>query len=120
MGHYGRDCRINRYANRFTLPKAEKPANMNNIEKYCTYYKKKGHKRDECWLLNGRPEKEQPRRTKRDEGKGKQVNTIVKVGHLKGDTIIREKQLALTGVTGHKIYTLGKIKATVILGNREI
>jgi len=46
--------------------------------------------------------------------------TLIKVGYLKGDTLIREKQLALTGVTGHKIYTLGKIKATVIVGNREI
>jgi len=66
-------------ANRFTLPKAEKSANVNNIEKYCTYCKRTGHKRDECWSLNGRPEKEQPRRTKRDVGKGKQVNTTVKV-----------------------------------------
>jgi len=46
--------------------------------------------------------------------------TLIKVGHLKGDTLIREKQLALTGVTRHQIYTLDKIKATVILGNREI
>jgi len=43
--------------------------------------------------------------------------TLIKVGHLKGDTLIRKKQLALTGMTGHKIYTLGKIKATVILEN---
>jgi len=41
-------------------------------------------------------------------------------GYLKGDTLIREKQLALTGVTDHKIYTLDKIRATVILKNREI
>jgi len=46
--------------------------------------------------------------------------TLIKVGHLKGDTLIREKQLALTGMTGHKIDTLGKIKATVIIGDREI
>jgi len=38
--------------------------------------------------------------------------TLIKVGHLKGGTLIREKQLAFTGVTGHKIHTLGKIKAT--------
>jgi len=200
IGHHGRDCRTSRYANRFTLPRAEKPANVNNIEKYCTYCKKKGHKRDECWSLNGRPEREQLRRTKRDNEKGRQVNTavrirknksltkseeslssnsssdeeerrktkttraarehqitqvtdsgaatglhlitlpiqetkkgrmsflldtgatltLIKVGHLKGDTLIREKPLALTGVTGHKIYTLGKIKATVTIGDREI
>jgi len=45
---------------------------------------------------------------------------LIKVGQLKGDTLIREKKLALTGVTGHQIYTLDKIKATVFLGNREI
>jgi len=77
MGHLGRDCCISRYTNRFTLPKAEKPANVNNIEKYCTYCKRTDHKRDKCWL-NGHPEKEQPRRTKQDVGKGKQVS-IVKV-----------------------------------------
>jgi len=198
LGHLGRDCRTSRYANRFTLPKAEKTANVNNVDKYCTYCKRTGHKRDECWSLNGRPEKEQLRRSKRDIGKGKHVNTtvkvrksklpmrseesfssssdeeekpktkatraarehqvtqvtdsgtgaglhfitlpiqetkkgkmsflldtgatltLIKVGHLKGDTLIREKQLALTGVTGHKIYTLGKIRATVTLGKREI
>jgi len=59
LGHLGRDCRTSRYANRFTLPKAEKPANVNNIEKYCIYCKNTSHKRDECWSLNGRPEKEQ-------------------------------------------------------------
>jgi len=58
MGHHGRDCRTSRYANRFSFPKAEKPANVNNIEKYCTYCKRTGYKRDECWSLNGRPEKE--------------------------------------------------------------
>jgi len=46
--------------------------------------------------------------------------TLIKVEHLKRDTLICEKQLALTGVTNHKIYTLGKIRATVILGNRKI
>jgi len=66
MGHLGRDCRISRYANRFTLPKAEKPVNVNNIEKYCTYCKRTGQ-RDECWSLNGRPEKEQSKRTHKDE-----------------------------------------------------
>jgi len=46
MGHLGRDCRTSRYANQFTLPKAEKPAN--NIEKYRTYYKRTDHKRNVC------------------------------------------------------------------------
>jgi len=47
MSHLRRDCRISRYANRFTLLKAENLANVNNIEKYCTYCKRTGHKRNE-------------------------------------------------------------------------
>jgi len=147
--------------------------------------------------LNGRPEKDQPRRTKRDEGKGKQVNTtvkvrknklhtrskesfssssdeeekpktkttraarehqitqvtkphantglnlvtlpiketkkgktsflldtgaitLVKIDNLKGNTKVRDESIALTGVTGHKIYTLGKIRATIPLGEQKI
>jgi len=32
--------------------------------------------------------------------------TLIKVGHLKGDILIREKQLVLTGMTGaQNIYT---------------
>jgi len=38
--------------------------------------------------------------------------TLVKIGNLKGDTKMRDERIALTGVTGHKIYTLGKIRAT--------
>jgi len=64
---------------RIDLPKAEKPANINNIEKYCTHCKKTGLKRDECWSLNDRSEKEQSRRIERDVGKEKQINTTVKV-----------------------------------------
>jgi len=45
---------------------------------------------------------------------------LIKIRHLKEDTLIREKQLAFTGMTGHKIYTVSKIRATVIPGNREI
>ncbi|KAL6258277.1 hypothetical protein P5V15_008350 [Pogonomyrmex californicus] len=33
---------------------------------------------------------------------------------------MREERLALTGVTGHKIHILGKIRATITLGDREI
>ncbi|KAL6267939.1 hypothetical protein P5V15_001007 [Pogonomyrmex californicus] len=46
--------------------------------------------------------------------------TLIKVGNLKGNTLMREERLALTGVTGHKIHTLGKIRATITLGDREI
>ncbi|KAL6254796.1 hypothetical protein P5V15_014130 [Pogonomyrmex californicus] len=199
LGHLAHDCRSSQYTNRY--PRAEKPANVNNIEKYCSYCKKASHKRDECWSLNGRPRKEQPRRTRQNNGKGRQINTavimkknkqqkrsddlsftssgddeeeekprtkitravcehqmtqvntphtnatldlitlpmretkkgktsflldtsatltLIKVGNLKGNTLMHEERLALTGVTGHKIHTLGKIRAMITLGDREI
>ncbi|XP_071580550.1 uncharacterized protein [Temnothorax nylanderi] len=195
-GHYGRDCRTSRHANRFSLPKANQPGGINTIE--CTYCKRTRHKREECWSLNGRPDTERSSRSKTDAPKKAPVNglkvrkkksretsdesssssgseederprknkaraakeyqvsqitgkhnihtlnlitlpiqeakkgktnflldsgailTLIKVGNLKGDTMVREKRLTLTGVTGHKIHTLGKIKATVDLGNQKI
>jgi len=33
---------------------------------------------------------------------------------------MRDKRIALMGVTGHKIYTLGKIRATIPLGEQKI
>ena len=56
-GHYGRDCRTSRYANRFTLPKPDS-SRVNTINKYCKHCKKPGHNREECWSLNGRPRTE--------------------------------------------------------------
>ena len=46
--------------------------------------------------------------------------TLIKVGNLKGKTMVREEKLALIGVTGHQIHTIGKIKATVDIGNKQI
>jgi len=46
--------------------------------------------------------------------------TLVKIGNLKGDIKMRDERIALTGVTGHKIYTLGKIRATIPLGEQKI
>jgi len=43
--------------------------------------------------------------------------TLIKVGNLKSKTFIREKPMALTGVTGHQIKTIGKIRATMRLGD---
>jgi len=45
---------------------------------------------------------------------------FIKIGNLKGDKKIRDEQIALTGVTGHKIYTLGKIRATIPLREQRI
>lgn len=202
MGHHGRECRTSRYANRFSLPKAEKSNDMNTIDKYCTHCKKAGHQREECWSLNGHPKGEKAHRPKAEtkkktpihtttqarkdrsqnnnydspasnyssseeeesskrnkkrtvkeyqvtqvigntgfksdlelitlpvrESKKGQVSflldsgatlTLIKIGNLNGDTVMREEKMALTGVTGHKIHTLGKIRATITLGTREV
>jgi len=50
-GHLGRDCRTSKYA----LSKPEKSARVNSINKNCTYCKKIGHTREECWILSGKP-----------------------------------------------------------------
>ncbi|KAL6260850.1 hypothetical protein P5V15_008378 [Pogonomyrmex californicus] len=46
--------------------------------------------------------------------------TLIKAGNLKGNTLMREERLALTEITGHKIHTLGKMKAPITLEDREI
>ncbi|XP_018407676.1 PREDICTED: uncharacterized protein LOC108783574 [Cyphomyrmex costatus] len=79
-GHIGQNCRTSRYANKFSLPRAEKRAGINIVEKFCTYCKKAGHNREECWTLNGRPDKNTRPRAKREmENKTKRVNSAVKV-----------------------------------------
>jgi len=62
------------YANRFTLPKAEKLAGINTMEKYCTYCKKAGHKREDCWSLNGHPGKKRTTRKKKSK-RGSHIKT---------------------------------------------
>jgi len=47
--HYDKYCRTSRYANRYTLPRAEEPAGINTVDKFCT--KKTGHRKNECWSL---------------------------------------------------------------------
>jgi len=37
---------------------------------------------------------------------------LIKVRNLKGETLIREKPIALTGVIDHQVRTIGKIRAT--------
>ncbi|KAL6260874.1 hypothetical protein P5V15_008403 [Pogonomyrmex californicus] len=59
IGHYGRDCRTNRFTNRYTLPKPKGQPRINTIEKQCSkryYCKKIGHLRQEWWTLNGKLE----------------------------------------------------------------
>ncbi|KAM0728861.1 Retrovirus-related Pol polyprotein from transposon 412 [Formica fusca] len=188
-GHYGRDCRTSRYANRFSLPKSDRQPRVNTVNKYCNYCKKSRHDREECWLLHGRPNRDQSSRTKqcnsRPENKNRKSNeqakrrsntahssdeedkeetkqrrpaieyrvthvkraprthtgldlvalpmreskkgkinllfdtgiaiSLIKVKHLKDETLITEDKIALTGVTGHKVYTIGRINATINL-----
>ncbi|XP_039315510.1 uncharacterized protein LOC113006333 [Solenopsis invicta] len=197
IGHHGRECRTGQ--NRYHLPRPEKTASANTVEKYCTHCKRTGHKREECWLLHGKPRKDNPRLPRKEkriniaaanrtgkthrnkesdessysssdseEERGKkrarertvrehqvtQVTckqrnhngldlitlpvreatketlsllldtgatiTLIKVGSLKGETKMREERMTLTGVTGHKIHTIGKIRATINIGNQKI
>ncbi|XP_071651733.1 uncharacterized protein [Temnothorax longispinosus] len=195
-GHHGRECRTSRYANRFSLPKPDRTPRVNAIDKVCNYCKKAGHMREECWLLNGRPNKERTNHDKSNNSRGGQsknfhpktngprkkdsnsaadsdeedkedtkqrrpaieyqvshmtnkprkhagldlitlpmreakrekINllfdpgaavSIIKVKHLKGETIIEEDEMALTGVTGHKIHTIGKFTATIDLKDNQ-
>ncbi|KAL6264169.1 hypothetical protein P5V15_004249 [Pogonomyrmex californicus] len=45
---------------------------------------------------------------------------LIKIENFKSETPVHEKRIALTGVTGHKIHTLGKVKLTIKLGKEEI
>jgi len=39
--------------------------------------------------------------------------SLIKLKTLKDDPLIYENKIALTGITGHKIHTLGKVYATI-------
>lgn len=46
--------------------------------------------------------------------------SLIKLKHLKDDTLIYEEKIALIGISGHKIYTLGKMYATITLNKHTI
>ncbi|XP_011701465.1 PREDICTED: uncharacterized protein LOC105458100, partial [Wasmannia auropunctata] len=46
--------------------------------------------------------------------------TLMKLKYVKDDTPLREDRMTLTGVTGHKIQTIGKIRATIPIGDRKV
>ncbi|KAL6252063.1 hypothetical protein P5V15_010194 [Pogonomyrmex californicus] len=48
------------------------------------------------------------------------ILTLMKIRNFKSETPVREKRIALIGMTGHKIHTLGKVKLTIKLGKEEI
>jgi len=39
---------------------------------------------------------------------------------LRNDTLIYEDKIALTGITGHKVYTIGKMYATIELDGHRL
>lgn len=41
------------------------------------------------------------------------IISFIKLKHLKDDTLIYEKKIALIGRSRHKVYTLGKMYATI-------
>ncbi|KAL6417130.1 hypothetical protein ACFW04_012963 [Cataglyphis niger] len=183
-GHYRRDCR-----SRYALPKPERFARINTINKYYKYCKTSGHNREECWSLNGRSRihadkaKENNKKTKRknfrvekttannsteeknnpmkktqpaaeywvthikeaprnraknelllvtipmQQIKNEEIQmlydsgstiSLIKLKHLKDNTPIQKEKIALTGVTGHKIYTIGKMYGTIRINNQKV
>jgi len=46
--------------------------------------------------------------------------SLMKLEKLKDDTLIYENKIALTGITGHKIHTLGKVYATINVDEHTI
>jgi len=62
------------------------------------------------------------------EVKGEKINmydsgstiSLIKLKHLKDKTLIYEKKIALIGISGHKIYTLGKMYATIKINKHKI
>jgi len=90
-GHYGRDCRTSRFANRFTLPRSEKNTGVNAVEKYCTHCKRAGHSQNECWTLHRRPEKTQGRPQKTNSNKKQEHTTaLVKKTKKRNENSVRK------------------------------
>jgi len=62
------------------------------------------------------------------EVKGEKINmydsgstiSLIKLKHLKDETLIYEKEIALIGISGHKIYILGKMYATIKINKHKI
>ncbi|EFN85348.1 hypothetical protein EAI_03084 [Harpegnathos saltator] len=46
--------------------------------------------------------------------------SFIKLRNFKGETLIDEEQIALTGITGYTIYTLGRFRATIQIGKAAI
>ena len=46
--------------------------------------------------------------------------SLIKLNQLKDETLIYDEKIALTGITGHKIHTLGKAYVTIKLDGHRI
>jgi len=46
--------------------------------------------------------------------------SLIKLRQLRDDALIYERKIALTGITGHKIYTIGKTYTTIKLNGRRL
>ena len=46
--------------------------------------------------------------------------SLIKVKNLKGKTRIYPEEVSLVGITGHRVHTIGKMQATIKIGEREI
>ncbi|KAL6263000.1 hypothetical protein P5V15_005796 [Pogonomyrmex californicus] len=139
IGHYGHDCRTNRFTNRYTLPRPEGQSRINTIEKQCSCCKKIGHLR-ECWILNGKPEnrknsekifsnsrRENPAKNfkskKNEIGESKptvpRLASEYRVAHVKGTSLantgLNAITLPITEATGRKINFLFDTSASATI-----
>jgi len=48
------------------------------------------------------------------------IISLMKLKKLKDDTLIYKNKIALTGITGHKIHSLGKVYATINVDGHTI
>jgi len=46
--------------------------------------------------------------------------SLIKLKQLRDDALIYENKIALIGITGHKVYTIGKMHATIELDSRRL
>ncbi|KAL6446821.1 hypothetical protein ACFW04_001329 [Cataglyphis niger] len=46
--------------------------------------------------------------------------SLIKLKQLKDDTLIYEDKIAFTGITGHKVHTIGKVYVTIKINNQKV
>ncbi|XP_036142872.1 uncharacterized protein LOC118645594 [Monomorium pharaonis] len=147
--HYSKDCRNNRSSNRYALPQPDKRINAidkhcNHCKKRghtrneCWNF----HGRPKAKVTNAQGKMQSAEITgarkkaitqkrnsdsehsSEEEGATSRTQSatisLIKVKNLKGKTRIYPEEISLVGITGHRVHTIGKMQATIKIGEREI